>query len=55
MAEKPLRPPEQCACDAASIAALEKAGREGLTLSFQRLDRMGAPCGFGMSGVCCRI
>ena len=55
MAEKPLRSPEQCACDAASIAALKKAGREGLTLSFQRLDRMGAPCGFGMSGVCCRI
>ncbi|MBD3391402.1 MAG: anaerobic carbon-monoxide dehydrogenase catalytic subunit [Chitinivibrionales bacterium] len=47
--------PEDRVTDSASIEVLQKAGRDGISTSFSRLDEQGIQCQFGKSGVCCRI
>ncbi len=41
--------------DAASRETIAKAGRDGVTLTFDRLDQQGKGCGFGLQGLCCRL
>ncbi|MBD3242754.1 MAG: anaerobic carbon-monoxide dehydrogenase catalytic subunit [Chitinivibrionales bacterium] len=41
--------------DSASVETLEKALRDSVDTAFERSDAQGARCGFGTSGVCCRI
>lgn len=53
--EKEKKKPEDRAVDPASIEIIEKAERDRVRLSFFRMDEQGAGCGFGKSGVCCRI
>lgn len=43
------------ASDSASVEMLAKAQEDGVSTAFSRTDEQGARCGFGMSGVCCRI
>ena len=49
------RLPQDKVIDSASIAMLEKAGRDGVSDAFSRADAQGASCKFGTEGVCCRI
>ncbi|HQH99921.1 MAG TPA: anaerobic carbon-monoxide dehydrogenase catalytic subunit [Deltaproteobacteria bacterium] len=53
--EKSQKPAEERACDLASIEAIRKAEADCVDLSFFRMDRQGAQCGFGLKGLCCRI
>lgn len=53
--DKAKKSPEERASDQASIQAIGKAERDGVTLSFFRMDEQGKQCGFGTSGLCCRI
>ncbi len=53
--EKEKKEAKERAVDSASIAIIEKAERESVRLSFFRMDEQGSQCGFGKSGVCCRI
>ncbi len=53
--DKTVKTPADRAVDPASIEAIEKAARDGVRLSFTRLDAQGRQCAFGTSGVCCRI
>lgn len=53
--EKEQKKPKDCAIDGASVAILEKAFQENIPVSFTRLNQQGAQCGFGKSGVCCRM
>lgn len=53
--EKQKKKPQDRAVDSASIAIIEKAEQDNIHLSFFRMDEQGAQCGFGKSGVCCRI
>jgi len=55
MAGKETKTPEQRVCDEASLAMLHKAAREGQGTCFTRMDTQSTQCGFGKSGVCCRI
>jgi len=52
---KEQRKPEDRAVDTASIALLRKAEAECADTCFTRMDSQSAQCGFGKSGVCCRI
>ncbi|MCU0844926.1 MAG: anaerobic carbon-monoxide dehydrogenase catalytic subunit [Spirochaetes bacterium] len=54
-AVKAIKTPADRACDPASIEAIGKAARDGVGLSFTRMDAQGKACAFGTSGVCCRI
>lgn len=54
-AVKTIKTPADRACDPASIEAIGKAARDGVGLSFTRMDAQGKACAFGTSGVCCRI
>ncbi len=49
------RTPEERAWDAASIQIIGKAEQELVDTCFARMDTQQAQCGFGKSGVCCRI
>ncbi|MBP7585924.1 MAG: anaerobic carbon-monoxide dehydrogenase catalytic subunit [Spirochaetes bacterium] len=53
--EKERKRPEDRAVDAASVETIRKAEKDNVRLSFFRLDEQGNQCGFGKSGVCCRI
>jgi len=53
--DKSPKTPEQRVTDEASIEALRKAECEGQCTCFSRMDTQAAQCGFGTSGVCCRI
>lgn len=46
---------EERAVDEASIQTIKKAEHDNVKLSFFRMDEQGNQCGFGKSGVCCRI
>jgi carbon-monoxide dehydrogenase catalytic subunit len=50
-----IKPPEERACDLASVETIRKAELECLDLSFFRMDKQKNQCGFGTKGVCCRI
>jgi len=52
---KKVRPPEQRVSDAASVELLTKAERECTSTCFSRSESQSVQCGFGKSGVCCRI
>jgi len=54
MAKEPRTPAERVS-DAASLEMLEKAACEEASTCFSRMDSQGAQCGFGKSGLCCRI
>ncbi len=41
-------------CDAATLAMLEQAGKEGLETAWERLKKQEPQCGFGQLGLCCR-
>jgi len=43
------------AWDKASVRMLEKSLSEGIGTAFTRMDEQRGQCGFGKSGVCCRI
>ncbi len=47
--------PQERACDSASIEALAKAERDGVSTCFSRMDTQSNQCKFGTQGVCCRI
>ena len=53
--KKPIPKPQDRAWDSASIEMLAKAEAECTDTCFSRLDSQGPQCGFGKSGVCCRI
>ncbi len=53
--EKEKKRPRDRAVDLASIEIIEKAEKDGVRVSFFRMDDQAAQCGFGKSGVCCRI
>lgn len=53
--EKTRKTAEERACDLASVETIQKAERDCVDISFFRMDRQGAQCGFGIKGVCCRI
>lgn len=55
MAEKTVKTPQDRAWDAASIQMLTKAEAECADTCFARADTQANQCGFGKSGVCCRI
>ncbi|MCP4134672.1 MAG: anaerobic carbon-monoxide dehydrogenase catalytic subunit [bacterium] len=50
-----IKRPEDRASDPASIEALKKAEQDQVELSFSRMDAQSRQCGFGTSGVCCKI
>ena len=52
---KETKKTEDRAWDAASIALIDKAKRDGVDTCFDRLDTQRNQCAFGKSGVCCRI
>jgi anaerobic carbon-monoxide dehydrogenase catalytic subunit len=54
MANEALVPADR-AWDKASVRILEKSVAEGIDTCFTRMDAQGGQCGFGKSGVCCRI
>jgi carbon-monoxide dehydrogenase catalytic subunit len=41
--------------DSASLEMLEKAGQDCVDTCFDRMDTQKNQCGFGKSGVCCKI
>jgi carbon-monoxide dehydrogenase catalytic subunit len=53
--DKERKKPEDRAVDQASVQAIHKAEKDNVRLSFFRMDDQGNQCGFGKSGVCCRI
>ena len=53
--DKKIRTAEERACDPASVEAIKKAEREGVDLSFFRMDLQKNQCNFGTRGLCCRI
>ncbi|HNV45867.1 MAG TPA: anaerobic carbon-monoxide dehydrogenase catalytic subunit [Spirochaetota bacterium] len=53
--DKTIRAAQDRATDRASIETLEKAERDCVTVSFFRMDQQKNQCGFGKSGVCCKI
>jgi carbon-monoxide dehydrogenase catalytic subunit len=55
MAKKEPRKPEERVTDLASLEVLKKAECEEASTCFSRMDTQAAQCGFGKSGVCCRI
>ncbi len=40
--------------DPASLEMIERAGRDGIPLAWDRLDSQEPQCGFGRMGICCR-
>ena len=52
---KETKKTEDRAWDAASIALIDKAKRDGIDTCFDRMETQGNQCAFGKSGVCCRI
>jgi len=52
---KPGKSPADRARDEASIAMIEKAGRECIDTCFSRMDTQANQCAFGKKGLCCRI
>ncbi|MFI5381915.1 MAG: carbon monoxide dehydrogenase, partial [Tepidisphaerales bacterium] len=52
---KQPRKPEQRATDLASIQIIRKAESECADTCFTRMDAQQNQCGFGKSGLCCRI
>jgi anaerobic carbon-monoxide dehydrogenase catalytic subunit len=52
---KDVRKPEERAVDPASIEMIRKAEAECADTCFSRMDTQQTQCGFGKSGVCCRI
>ena len=55
MTNEPAKKPDERASDAASVAALIKAEMDNVDTCFTRMDTQQNQCGFGKSGVCCRI
>jgi len=47
--------PAERAWDKASVRILEKSLADGIDTCFTRMDAQGNQCGFGKSGVCCKI
>jgi anaerobic carbon-monoxide dehydrogenase catalytic subunit len=41
--------------DRASLETIDKAERDHVTLTFDRLELQGSGCGFGREGLCCRL
>ncbi len=54
MAKEP-RKPEERVSDPASLEILQKAESENASTCFSRMDTQFTQCGFGKSGVCCKI
>jgi carbon-monoxide dehydrogenase catalytic subunit len=52
---KPGKNPVDRARDEASIAIIEKAGRDCVDTCFSRMDTQANQCTFGKKGLCCRI
>ncbi len=52
---KEIRTAEERVSDSASLEILTRAMESGQETCFSRMDTQGAQCGFGKSGVCCRI
>ena len=52
---KPGKSPADRARDEASIAIIEKAGRDCVGTCFSRMDTQANQCAFGKKGLCCRI
>ena len=52
---KPGKMPADRARDEASIAIIEKAGRDCVDTCFNRMDTQANQCAFGRKGLCCRI
>ena len=52
---KEVRTSEQRVSDPASLEMLKKAECENACTSFSRMDTQAVQCGFGKSGLCCRI
>jgi carbon-monoxide dehydrogenase catalytic subunit len=52
---KPGKKPADRAMDEASIAMIEKAGRDCIDTCFSRMDTQKNQCVFGTKGVCCKI
>ena len=55
MADNPTRKAEDRVSDAASLETLLKAQKDGVETCFSRMDAQINQCGFGKSGVCCKI
>ena len=52
---KTAKQPADRARDEASIAMIEKAGRDCIDTCFSRMDTQANQCAFGKKGLCCRI
>ena len=40
--------------DPASLEMIERAGKEGVSIAWDRLESQEPQCGFGKMGICCR-
>jgi len=49
-----LKSPEERSLDPASQQMLDRAGRQGLEVAWDRQELMAPQCGFGQLGICCR-
>src|SRR4030042_1965220 len=55
MAKTEVKKPEERASDRASVQIIQKAEADCVDTCFSRMDTQQTQCGFGKSGVCCRI
>ncbi len=55
MAKQEPRRPEERVSDPASLEVLKKAECDGVSTCFSRMDTQANQCGFGKSGLCCRL
>lgn len=52
---KTQRPPEELACDPASIELIAKSRVDDVPTCFTRMETQKAQCSFGKQGLCCRM